>query len=185
MKLLIVYGTTEGQTRKIAEYLRAEAEKAGAQAAICDVSCAPIAPDGYDGVIIASSIHMHRYQSSIDHYLRAHLGTLNELPTAFISVSLTAASDDPESWHELEEITARFLIDTGWKPSVIHQVAGALRFTEYDFMKKFMMRLIAGRNGEKNTTGDKEYTDWHKLSAFLSEFMREVRHKLTLTEEIL
>jgi menaquinone-dependent protoporphyrinogen oxidase len=185
MKLLIVYGTTEGQTRKIAEYLRTEAEKAGVQAALCDATCAPIAPDGYDGVIIASSVHMHKYQTSVEHYIMANLGTLNDMPTAFCSVSLTAAGDDAESWKELEELTARFLIETGWKPTMIQQVAGALRFTQYDFFKKFIMRMIAKKAGEKDPSGDKEYTDWSKLNSFLAEFMKHAKNRLTLADEIL
>ena len=185
MKLLIVYGTTEGQTRKIAEYLRAEAEKAGVQAALCDATCAPIAPDGYDAVIIAASVHMHKYQTSVEHYIMANLGTLNDMPTAFCSVSLTAAGDDAESWKELEDLTARFLIETGWKPTMIQQVAGALRFTQYDFFKKFIMRMIAKKAGEKDPSGDKEYTDWARLNVLLNELMKQAKNRLTLADEIL
>ena len=142
MKLLIVYGTTEGQTRKIAEFLALEAEKAGAEPTLCDASMEQISPDRYDAVMIGASMHMHKYQASITHYAKEHLGTLNALPTAFFSVSLAAlaAGYDAESYTELKDITMHFFVDTGWNPTVTEYIPGALRYTQYDFFKKFIMR---------------------------------------------
>jgi menaquinone-dependent protoporphyrinogen oxidase len=187
MKLLIVYGTTEGQTRKIAEFLKAEADKAGIQTAICDATVCPISPDGYDGVMIGASMHMHRYQASIAHYVNTHMAALNEMPSAFFSVSLSAVSRgyDEESYRELEEITTHFLLDTGWKPGMVGQIAGALRYTQYDYFKKFIMRQIAKRGkGNTDTSHDQEYTDWGQLRTFLQEFIRQVQTRVTLEEEI-
>lgn len=187
MKLLIVYGTTEGQTRKVAEFLKAEADKTGAHTAICDANCNPISPEGYDGVIIATSMHMHKYQASITHYVQSYMAILNDMPSAFVSVSLSALSKgyDEESYKELQDLNAHYLIDTGWKPVMTELTAGALRYTEYDFMKKFIMRQIAKRgHGDTDTTHDHEYTDWERLKVFVSEFIRLAKTRLTLTEEI-
>jgi menaquinone-dependent protoporphyrinogen oxidase len=188
MKLLIVYGTTEGQTRKIAEFLKMEAEKSGAQVTLCDATREQINPEGYDAVMIGASVHMQKYQTAIAHYIKSYMAALNDMRTAFFSVSLTAAAgEDKESWKELEDVTARFLIDTGWKPTMTEQVAGALRFTEYDFFKKFIMRQIAKKAGEKaTTTDDHEYTDWKKVRLFLDEFLSLAKVPWpTLAEEIL
>ena len=189
MKLLIVYGTTEGQTRKIAEFLKAESEKQGVQAAICDTTCTQISPDGYDAVIICSSMHMHKYQTSINYYIKTHFSTLNDIHSAFCSVSLSAVSKgyDEESYKELTDLTSKFLLDTGWKPQLVEYAAGALRYTEYDFFKKFIMRQIAQRSkGDTDTSHDHEYTNWDQLRSFLNEFLLLAKTPLpTLAEEIL
>ena len=179
MKLLIVYGTTEGQTRKIAEFLALEAEKTGAEVTLCDASMEQISPDRYDAVMIGASMHMHRYQTSITHYVKEHMGTLNAIPTALFSVSLSALSEgyDAESFNELKDITMHFLVDTGWNPTATAYMAGALRYTQYDFLKKFIMRQIAKSGGSKDTdtTKDVEYTDWEKVRKFLNDFLASAR----------
>ncbi len=186
MKLLIVYGTTEGQTRKIAEYIKADAEKAGVQVTLCDATQEPIRPDGYQAAIICASMHMHKYQTSIANYIKVNIGALNEMPSAFISVSLTAAGDNEESWKELREVTAHFMDYMEWKPTLIEQVAGALRYTEYDFLKKYIMRMIAQKaGGQTSTDSDCEYTDWKQVSAFTDEFLQIAKRRaMSLTDEI-
>src|ERR1700758_1606045 len=119
MKVLIVYGTTEGQTRKIAAFLKDEAENLGHQVTLADSTSTPPLPTGYDVVLIGASLHAHKYQSSVFHYIKNNAVALNELKSGFFSVSLTAAGDDSESWKELEVITTNLLKDTGWNPKYI------------------------------------------------------------------
>lgn len=178
MRLLIVYGTTEGQTRKIANYLKEVAEKKGINVTLCDGTCEPEPPLFFNGVIVAGSLHMQRYQSSIEHYIKSYHEKLNAVPSAFLSVSLTAAGDDTDSWAELKEITTSFLSSTQWKPQFVEYVAGALLYTQYDFFKKFIMRLIAkSAGGDTNTSGDYVYTDWKKLEEFLGKFVDEMEQQ--------
>jgi menaquinone-dependent protoporphyrinogen oxidase len=176
MKILIVYGTTEGQTRKIAEFIRDELEQHDTIVTLTDATQKPVSPDSFDGVIIGASVHAHKYQSSVAHYITEHHVLLNKLPSAFFSVSLTAAGDDKEAYTELEKITSDFLTSTSWTPSLIEQVAGALLYTKYDFFKRFIMRLIAKKSGgSTNTTEDYEYTDWAKVKAFSNKFITMVK----------
>ena len=173
MKILIVYGTTEGQTRKIANFLKDEAEKLGHLVTLTDSTGNPPFPAGYDVVLIGASIHMHKYQSSVFNYVKDNAETLNEITSGFFSVSLAAASDDPEEQKELAGITKAFKDDTGWKPVDVEQMAGALLYTKYDFFKKLIMRMIAKREGRStDTSGDYEYTQWAKVKAFLERMLK-------------
>lgn len=172
MKILIVYGTTEGQTRKIAEFIREELEAHDIKVTLTDATQNPVSPDAFDGVVIGASVHAHKYQSPVIHYATKYHAALNKLPSAFFSVSLTAAGDDKEAHAELEKITSDFLDLTTWAPSLIEQVAGALLYTKYDFFKRFIMRLIAKKSGGgTNTSEDYEYTDWAKVKAFSNNFI--------------
>lgn len=175
MKLLIVYGTTEGQTRKICEYLRDKAEDDGHQVSVVDATEPDVAPSGFDAVLIGASLHGEKYQSSVEHYVQEHREALNKMPTGFMSVSLTALHDEPEYLKELDDITNRFLDKTGWDPTFVEQVAGALRYTKYNFWKKFIMRMIAQKSGgSTDTSRDAEYTDWNQVKWFLGQLEKEV-----------
>ncbi len=167
MNILIIYGTTEGQTRKVADFMQNEFESLGHQVTMSDANASPPAPVGFDAVIIGASMHMERYQESVLYYVREHHAALNKTPSFFYSVSLTAASDDAASWHELRHITERFLVACKWRPALVEYVAGALRFTKYDFFKKFILRQIARRADPAAVAGeDKEYTNWDALKLF-------------------
>jgi menaquinone-dependent protoporphyrinogen oxidase len=173
MKVLIMYGSTEGQTRKIASFLKEEAVKLGHVVTLADATDKPPLPEGFDLVLIGASVHMHKYQSAVVHYVKKNAAALNKTKSGFFSVSMAAASGDTESRLELEEVTAAFLKETGWTPAQTEQVAGALLYTQYDFFKKLIMRLIARRKGENtDTSTDHEYTDWVKLNAFLEKMLR-------------
>ena len=175
MNIVIIYGTTEGQTRKISEFLKTECENAGHTVSIFDGTATPPAPQNFDAVIIGASVHAGKYQSSVVHYAKEHHQALNEMPSAFFSVSLTAAGDNAESWKELEAITNKFLKEADWKPAAVEQVAGALLYTEYDFFKRFIMRMISKKaGGGTDTKQDYEYTDWEKVRTFLRNFLATV-----------
>lgn len=177
MQLLIIYGTTEGQTRKICTYLRDKAIEQGHNVELHDATQNPPAPTGFEGIIIASSVHGGRYQSSIKHYVHEHVSELNRSRSFFMSVSLTAAGDEPESWDEIKEETREFLDSAGWKPGVVEYVAGALRYTKYDFMKRFIMRMIARKSGgDTDTTKDHEYTDWQQVDYLLERITSREEH---------
>jgi len=168
MKLLIAYGTTEGQTRKICEYLRDQAKQKGHDVSLFDATGLDIDPEAFEAAAIGASLHGEKYQDSIKRYVEENHMALNKMPTAFLSVSLTAAIEESESWEELKHITEEFLESTGWKPTYIEQVAGALRYTEYNFFKKFIMRMIAQRSGgSTDTSKDHEYTNWDQVDRVL------------------
>ncbi len=175
MKLLIVYGTTEGQTRKICEYLRDKAKDDGHEVTIVDSTESDIDPGDYDAVLVGASLHAEKYQSSVKHFVQEYHQTLNKKPTGFLSVSLAAIHEEPEYRKELEEITEKFLGVTGWNPTFVEQVAGALRYTKYNFWKKFIMRMIAQKSGgSTDTSRDMEYTDWNQVKWLLGELEKEV-----------
>lgn len=171
--ILIVYGTTDGHTRKIAQVL---AENLRAQ--FCSVDLVDsagqlkrLSPEGYDGVIIAASVHIGSYQRAVADWVRAHAQMLNLLPTAFLSVCLGVLEKSTKSRQELLRIMRRFLDRVGWRPKITKMVAGALPYTRYNWLKRTLMkRIVAKAGGDTDTTRDYEYTDWNDLRAFSRDF---------------
>jgi menaquinone-dependent protoporphyrinogen oxidase len=68
-RILVVYGTTHGQTAKIA---RAIGETLSARHFDVDVAEAPTAfrPDAYAGIVVAASVHAGRYQQGLRRWVR-------------------------------------------------------------------------------------------------------------------
>src|SRR5689334_13903279 len=128
MKILIVYGTTEGQTRKISDFMEVILKNGGHEVIVANASETPPSPSSYDAVIIGASIHIHKYQSSVLHYINRHVDSLNKIPSAFFSVCLAIASDHEEEHQEARKITTDFLERIGWRPLMVTQVAGALKY---------------------------------------------------------
>ena len=175
MKFLVVYGTTEGQTRKIARFMETILLEAGHQVTIADASDEPPAPKDFDAILVGSSIHVHKYQAAVAHYITQYADELNKIPGAFFSVCLAVASDMEEEHREAEKITSDFLAQTGWKPWMTTQIAGALKYTEYDFFKRLIMKMISKREGRTtDTSKDYEYTDWNAVKIFVNGFASKV-----------
>jgi menaquinone-dependent protoporphyrinogen oxidase len=175
-RVLVVYGTTDGHTRKVAEALRTAL---GDEACAVDVVDArgrsATNPAAYDGVIVAASIHAGGYQRAVRRWVGLHAETLNRKPGAFVSVCLAVLEKRPEAHQKVEAIMQRFLTDGGWRPAIRKAVAGALPYTRYNWFKKWIMkRIVAKGGGDTDTTRDFEYTDWDDVRAFGREFARRI-----------
>jgi menaquinone-dependent protoporphyrinogen oxidase len=98
MNILIVYGTTEGQTRKIAEWTATHIREHAHQAELRDsAALAPVLDlETYDAFIIAASVHQEYHQEAITNFVIAHREVLDAKPSAFISVSLSAVLEGGE-----------------------------------------------------------------------------------------
>lgn len=176
MKLLLVYGTTEGQSRKIAGFVADLVSQRGHQTQLVNaIDATPaVNPRDFDAVIIAASVHAGRYQSAVVHFVKDHLATIDTRSNAFLSVSLAAAGDDQEDVEGLKKCVADFAHETGWTPHCTHHVAGAFRYTAYDFLKRWAMKYIAYRKGgPTDTSRDYELTDWDDLTRFVDSFVKD------------
>jgi sulfite reductase alpha subunit-like flavoprotein len=79
VNVLIVYGTTEGQTRKIAEWTATYARERGHQVELRN-SAALISDldlETFDAFIIAASVHQQHHQETIANFVIAHHVLLN------------------------------------------------------------------------------------------------------------
>ncbi|MBL7473238.1 flavodoxin domain-containing protein [Robertkochia sediminum] len=174
MKFLIIYGTSEGQTRKIARFIEEVIENQGHRASIANATDEPPAPDAFDSILIGSSIHMHKYHPAVVSYVNRHHVTLNRMPSVFFSVCMAVASDIREEHEEAQQIAREFLEAANWKTQEVWHVAGALKYTQYDYFKRLVMRMIAKRQGgDTDTSKDHEYTNWEDLKNRIGAFLKK------------
>jgi menaquinone-dependent protoporphyrinogen oxidase len=172
MRFLIVFATTEGHTRNLATFASDRLRRVGHQVHICDAAQSDMADFArFEAALLIASVHLGRYQASLTKFARTNHVALNAIPSAFVSVSLSAAGADP-SYPGLRDCVERLERDTFWRPGVVHHAAGAMPFSAYGFFTKFAIKLIARRHGMLvKSSQDYDLTDYAALEAFIDRFL--------------
>jgi menaquinone-dependent protoporphyrinogen oxidase len=178
--ILIVYATREGHTRKIAEHITNALRARGLEVHVHDAAePGHVDPAGFSTVVLAGSLHVGRHERELVHFVRKHRSALERVPSIFLTVSLAeAGAEDPNRTPEdrarfaadVAGTVARFASETGWHPGRVVPVAGALAYTRYNPLVRFVMKQIARRVGAStDTSHDHEYTDWVSLDRLADE----------------
>jgi menaquinone-dependent protoporphyrinogen oxidase len=174
-RILVIYGTTEGQTAKVARFIGDALRADGVTADVIDAHTGRPSSDNYDAVIVAASVHAGGYQRAVRRWVHAEAERLNTKPTAFVSVCLGVLQHEPEVDRELNAILDRFLTATGWRPGITKAIAGALPYSRYNWLKRWaMVRIVRKAGGDADTSRDYEYTDWSDLRSFADGFARSL-----------
>jgi menaquinone-dependent protoporphyrinogen oxidase len=172
-RVALLYGTTEGQTATVAERIADVLADAGHEPTLFHAGHLPegFSLTDYDAAVVGASIHGGKHQQYVRRFVREHVDELNAMPSAFFSVSLTAAEGSDEAWETARGMLAEFLEETGWDPDATAVVPGALKYSEYGVLKRFLMKRIAKQaGGDTDTSRDYEYTDWDEVEGFASDF---------------
>lgn len=172
MNVLIVYGTTEGQTRKVAEHVAKDVSDRGHSVELHEAEelDANVDLNDFQAVVLAGSVHQEQHQKAVKNFATAHSEQLDSRPSAFISVSLSAALE--ETRPEAQRYVDQFVELTGWQPRMTLLLGGAVRFTEYDYFQEQVVKFIVMKRGlAAEDGGDREFTDWSALDAFVDEFL--------------
>jgi menaquinone-dependent protoporphyrinogen oxidase len=159
---LIVYASTHGHTARIAARIAAAMRDQSLDVDLRDVADAADAEPGrYGVVVVGASLHRERHQKEVARWVIDRREALDQLPTVFFSVSLSAAEDSDEARADTQRCIDEFCANTGWTPSRTEAVAGCLQYREYDPFTRQLMRLIMRRMGHPtDASHDYDYTDW-------------------------
>ena len=165
----------KGHTRKIAEHVAANLGRHGFDTSVrnvCD-EIAKIDLTRYSGAILAASVHLGKHEWDMVRFVKEHLAELDCLPNAFLSVTLSEAGVErpghsPEVRMRCEvgvkEVIDKFVNETGWHPTHVKAIAGALPYTKYNPLVRFVMKRIAkSEGGDTDASRDYDYTDWAAL----------------------
>ncbi len=168
-RLPVFYATTEGHTRRIAEVIASTLRQQGFDSDAFEVPDDFRSPDWIHIVsaVVGGSLHAGRHQSSLAGFVGREAGHLNLRPAAFFSVSLSAASQNPQEVAAARSIAEKFAEDLRWRPKRIACIAGQLAYTQYGFVKRWFMRRIAAKEGgPTDTKRDHDLTDWSAVRDF-------------------
>ena len=185
---LVLYGTGEGQTEKVATHIGDVLTDRGHDATTVDANeVAPdFAIDDFDAVLVGASIHAGKHQASVSEFVSSNRDTLAAKPTAFFQVSLLSADEGGKA--QAAGYVEVFIENTDWHPDRIGLFGGALRYTKYGFLKRLVMKQIAKRKvtemPEADPSGDVEFTDWDEVEAFAADVAAFVEGRLGITPPV-
>ncbi len=173
MRILLIYGTTEGQSRKISNFITEQLEAVGH-----DVECLDsrrkmdgLQISSFDAAIIVGSVHQKLHQEALCNFAIAHRSELQKISTLLFSVSLSAAFSNGKA--EAQSYIDLFVDRTGFNPNSYALVAGALRYSEYDyFMAQVVEHVVLASH--ENITEDREFTNWQQLEIDIDNFMETI-----------
>jgi menaquinone-dependent protoporphyrinogen oxidase len=183
--ILVLYATREGQTQHIAEHIDGAIRDRGLSTNLRNVRDIrePVDLKSYDGAILAASVHRGNHEPEMVEFVKRHRDELEGLRAAFVSVSMCEASaEDPRRTEddrakaaaEVQQVIDKFLGETGWRPERFQGVAGALRYSKYNFLIRFVMKRIAKKASmPTDTSRDYELTDWKALDRFVDGVLDE------------
>ena len=176
-RFLIVYATSYGQTAKIAGRMADLLMASGEAVTLVNAGNHPrdFRAGEFDGIIIGGSIIGGRHQRGLVRFVRDHRALLNALPSAFFSVSGSAASPLESERAKARQLVNAFLDMTGWHPALTETIGGAMAYTKYNpFLRWVVKRASKAAGGPTDTSRDHEVTDWSQVERFVQAFVQTV-----------
>jgi menaquinone-dependent protoporphyrinogen oxidase len=181
-RTLVLYATRHGQAQKVAAHVGDVLREHGARVDVLNVARLP-RDFGFEhvaAIVLVASVHMGAHQREMVSFVARHRELLSRMATGFLSVSLSQAGvedvtqPDDRRLAASREVTValdRFFRSTGFRPQHVKPVAGALPYTRYNALVRFVMRRIARQgNLSTDTSRDHEYTRWDAVTQFAHVF---------------
>jgi len=174
-RILVVYASYDGQTRRIAERAAQALRRAGHAVTVQPVAEAPQSIAEFDAVLVGGAIRYGHHDRALERWVAAGREEIAARPNAFFSVCMSAGGPGarPKTAQQYLDL---FRKRTGWEPRALTSFAGACYYTRYNVFIRLMMRLIMGMaGGETDMSRDYEYTDWQAVDAFAGQFAEQAR----------
>ncbi len=177
---LIYYGTSEGQTAKVAQRIADRLREREIEVDLVEAPETPGRPlQEYAAILVGDSIHASGYHRPVLKFIRDNHDVIDQRPDGFFSVCLAAASKNPEERAKAKVFVDEMLEQTRWHPDRVAVFAGALAYSQYGLLKTWIMRRIAkAEGGDTDTSQDYEYTDWDDVDAFADAFAEDVLYRV-------
>jgi menaquinone-dependent protoporphyrinogen oxidase len=165
--ILIIYATTDGQTRKIGQKLQQVIEQQGHQVTVVPVEGASrLDLSAFDKIVIGASIRYGKHSPLIVDFIEKNRVLLESRPNAFFSVNVVARKPEkcrPEDNPYLQ----KFLRRISWTPQELAVFAGKIDYPSYRPIDRFMIRLIMWMTkGPTDPAAVIEFTDWQQVESF-------------------
>jgi len=166
-KILIIYSTTDGQTRKICQRLQRVIEQQAHQVTVVSIADeAHIDVAAFDKIVIGASIRYGKHSPQIVAFIEKNRLLLESRPNAFFSVNVVARKAE-KSQPEQNPYLQKFLKRISWKPGKLAVFAGKIDYPSYRVIDRFMIRLIMWMTkGPTDPQAIVEFTNWDDVESF-------------------
>jgi len=169
MKSLIIYSSTDGQTKKICEVIRENFNNKEFIEILSLEDAFHLNINNYDQIILGASIRYGNYKSNLFKFIKYNIKILETKKNAFFSVNVVARKNEKNT-PDTNPYIKKFLKKTNWRPKKIEVFAGKVDYPNYNLFNKLVIRLIMFiTKGPTDISHSYEFTDWAKVKKFSKE----------------
>ena len=165
MKKIFIYSSSNGQSLKICEALNKNKESL-----IIDMDMLKTTNlDNFDQIVIGASVKYGDHNKEVYEFVKKNRVLLEKKKTVFFSVNATARKSEKNT-PKTNPYIIKFLKKTNWTPDHIGVFAGMIDFPNYNFIEKYIIKLIMWiTNGPTDTSKTFEFTNWEDVKKFSEE----------------
>ena len=169
MKSLIIYSSTDGQTKKICEVIGENFNNKEFIEILPLEDAFHLNINNYDQIILGASIRYGNYKSNLFKFIKYNIKILETKKNAFFSVNVVARKKEKNT-PDTNPYIKKFLKKTDWRPNKIEVFAGKVDYPNYNFFNKLVIRFIMFiTKGPTDISQSYEFTDWAKVKKFSKE----------------
>ena len=166
---LIIYSSTDGQTKIICEKIKNFSRNSESIKLISLEEASDFNLQSYEDIIIGASIRYGKHNKNLYKFISSNKETLEKKRSAFFSVNVVARKPEKNT-PETNPYMKKFLKISNWKPDKLGVFAGKVNYPNYGFFDKYIIRLIMLiTKGPTDTSRSFEFTDWSKVEDFARE----------------
>ena len=166
---LIIYSSTDGQTKIICEKIKNFSKNSESIKLISLEEASNFNLQSYEDIIIGASIRYGKHNKNLYKFISSNKETLVKKRSAFFSVNVVARKPEKNT-PETNPYMKKFLKISNWKPDKLSVFAGKVNYPKYGFFDKYIIRLIMFiTKGPTDTSKSFEFTDWSKVEDFARE----------------
>jgi menaquinone-dependent protoporphyrinogen oxidase len=166
---LIIYSSTDGQTKIICEKIKNFSKNSESIKLISLEEANDFNLQSYEDIIIGASIRYGKHNKNLYKFISSNKGILEKKRSAFFSVNVVARKPEKNT-PETNPYMKKFLKISNWKPDKLGVFAGKVNYPNYGFFDKYIIRLIMFiTKGPTDTSKSFEFTDWSKVEDFARE----------------
>ena len=163
---LIIYSTTDGQTIKICERILSVIGDSNNTKIISVNNAKNENISRYKNIILGASIRYGKHKDELYEFIKSNCGCLIEADAAFFSVNVVARKPEKNT-PATNPYVQKFLSLSEWQPTKIAVFAGKIDYPSYNFLDKFMIRLIMWiTKGPTDTKNVYEFTNCDDVDNF-------------------
>ena len=166
---LIIYSSTDGQTKKICEKIIENLSSANKFKLISLDEALYFNLEKCEKIIIGASIRYGRHNKKVLDFIIKNKNILDLKKTAFFSVNVVARKEE-KSTPETNPYVLSLLKKTNWKPNKLSVFAGKVDYPNYNFINKIDIRFIMMiTKGPTDINNSYEFTNWENVKKFAKE----------------
>ena len=168
-KLLILYSTVDGHTKKICEYINKKLKNKRIISISSLEDSVKFNLEQFDEIVIGASVRYGYHRKNVYEFIRNNKSILNDKRTVFFSLNLTARKSEKNT-ADTNPYVYKFLKKINWEPTIKDVFAGRLDYPNLDTLNKLaILFIMVITNGPKDTSKTYELTDWKRVDNLIKK----------------